>query len=130
MKTVSNVIVATTPRFLEMADRTRICTFRVADNQNDEGFTYWYSITGFGDMAVMMKENISKGQRINVSGEMKQRPYVNSFGEEEILFEIVADHLSINSADFDSNQAEADAVADSVAEVKEPHVCTCSNCYR
>jgi single-stranded DNA-binding protein len=132
MKTVTNVLVVTAPRFAEMLNGTRICTFRVADNQIDDGFTYWYTITGFDEMAVTMKENLSKGQRINVSGEMTERLYVNSFEEEEILYEIRAEHLSINSADFDNlrveDQAEVDAVADSVAEVKEPHICTCHLC--
>jgi len=135
MKTVSNAIVVTAPRFVVMADGvTSICSLRIADNRNDEGFTYWYSITGFNEMATLMKENISKGQRINVSGEVKEYPYVADDGSTETVFEIVAEHLSINSADFDKpsveDQAEVDAVADSVAEVKEPHACTCSNCYR
>jgi single-stranded DNA-binding protein len=133
MKTVTNAIVVTAPRFIVMADGvTSICSFRVADNHNDEGFTYWYSLTGFNEMATLMKENISKGQRINVSGEVKEYPYVADDGSTETVFEIVVEHLSINSADFDKprveDQAEADAIADSTP--KEPHICDCGKCYR
>ena len=133
MKTVTNVLVVTTPRFMEMLNGTRICTFRVADIQTHDGFTYWYTITGFEDLAQVMKDNVFKGQRINISGELRERLIVNHLEEEEVLYEIIAEHLSINSADFDKPRvedlAEADAVADSTPEVKEPHVCSCELCY-
>ncbi|CAB4149211.1 Single-stranded DNA-binding protein [uncultured Caudovirales phage] len=131
MKSVSNAIVATTPRFLVMADGdTAICSFRVADNHNDEGFTYWYTITTFNELAYWVQLNISKGNRIDVSGEVKERLYYNEENELETLYEIVANKIvfdDISSAVSVEDQAEADAIADSAP--KKEHVCSCKYCY-
>lgn len=131
MKTVTNAIVATTPRFLVMADGvTSLCSFRVADNDNDEGFTYWYTVTAINGLAEWVNVNIAKGNRIDVTGKVIERSYFSDTGSQETVYEIVADNIIVDGISGRvsvEDQAEADAIVDATETPK--HSCSCPHCY-
>jgi single-strand DNA-binding protein len=99
-------LVATTPRHLITQDGMAITTFRLAAphiKANGEEETNWFTITGFGDVAINMAGSINKGERVMVMGELRVRDWDN--GERagtsvEIEVSAIGHDLSYGTAQF------------------------------
>lgn len=72
--------VATEPVYKELADRTPLCSFRLAVNARRydrgtgayvDGATSWYSVTCWRHLAVNAHASLEKGQRVLVTGRLQ-----------------------------------------------------------
>jgi single-strand DNA-binding protein len=80
-----NAIVATTPRHLVTFEGLPITSFRVAESvrsykagvADGNAHTNWFTIMVFGDLAVEVKDALTKGARIDAEGNIVMRDWDN-----------------------------------------------------
>lgn len=94
-------LVATEPRHIETETKLTITSFRLASNQRRfdrsanawvDGDTNWYTITAFRQLGMHAATSLRKGDRIIVTGRVRQRAWESEKGK-GITFEIDADAL-------------------------------------
>ncbi|HET8958473.1 MAG TPA: single-stranded DNA-binding protein [Microcella sp.] len=94
-------LVATEPRHIETETKLTITSFRLASNQRRydratnswiDGDTNWYTITAFRQLGMHAATSLRKGDRIIVTGRVRQREWESEKGK-GITFEIDADAL-------------------------------------
>jgi single-strand DNA-binding protein len=78
--TVTNALVATTPRHIVTADSIPLTAFRIVStaidtNRNENN--NWMTVTIFGDLALWAAENVKKGSRLDVEGKLFVREWDN-----------------------------------------------------
>lgn len=117
-----NALVATTPRYLTTSEGKRICSFRVAEMNEDRSHTNWFTITFFDNLAENASNVISKGQRINTSGVLKVRDWDNG-SQSGTSVELEADCF-----DFTNGPAFFQGTAVLRTPMKKAHSCNCKNC--
>ena len=114
-------LVATTPRHLTTADGLRIASFRVACTEDGSDNTNWYTISAFKSSAESVSNNITKGDRVIVTGTLTVRDWDN--GERTgTSVEIEADAIGL---DIDYKIGTFARVA---PDAKPEHNCNCSKC--
>lgn len=81
--------VATEPVYKELADRTPLCSFRLAVNARRfdraaggyvDGATSWYSVTCWRHLAVNAHASLEKGQRVLVTGRLQVEEWESEDG--------------------------------------------------
>jgi single-strand DNA-binding protein len=77
-------LVATTPRHIVTSEGLAIASFRLASNQRRfdrsqnawlDGYTNWYTITAYRQLATNAAASIEKGQRVIVTGRVRIRDW-------------------------------------------------------
>ncbi len=126
-------LVATEPRHIETETKLTITSFRLASNQRRydratnswiDGDTNWYTITAFRQLGMHAATSLRKGDRIIVTGRVRQREWESEKGK-GISFEIDADALghdltfgrstftrTVKSGDSSAKSSEAPADSD------------------
>lgn len=75
-----------------------VANFSVADSRSkgDDKEVIWHNIVCFDEMAENVTEQLSKGQRVVVSGRFTVNKYLSKDGVEKVAHEIVADEISVS----------------------------------
>lgn len=75
-----------------------IAKFSVADSRGkDDGKeVIWHNVVCFDDMAENVTEQLTKGQRVVVTGRLSVNKYTDREGQEKVAHEIVADEVSVS----------------------------------
>lgn len=79
---VANFTVASTPR-----------TFNRQTNEWDDGETLWLRCSAWREMAENAAESLVKGNRVVVTGRLKQRSYETNEGEKRTAYEMDVDEV-------------------------------------
>jgi len=130
-------LVATTPRHLVTQEGLPITSFRLAsslENNENGGFTNWYTITSFRALAINSAISISKGDRVVLSGKLLVRDWDN--GERagtsiEIEATTIGHDLFYGSSVFTRTSyasVEAAKVPEPTEDQPATHSCTCRDC--
>lgn len=126
-----NALVATTPRYLTTSEGKRICSFRVAEMNEDRSHTNWFTITLFDNIAENASKIIAKGNRVSFTGGLKVRDWDNG-SQAGTSVEIEASSFDFGGkVFFEGSPVLSDVAAKAVASIntrKPAHSCNCKNC--
>jgi single-strand DNA-binding protein len=67
--------------------------FKKAPNGQTERLTTWHNLVAWGQLAVQMNEQLTKGQKVFVEGKIVYRQYESKSGEKRSQTEIVVHHF-------------------------------------
>jgi hypothetical protein len=120
--TIERALVATTPRHLVTQAGLPITSFRVAhsiskpshDGTTEQSHTNWFTITSFGDMAIKMASDVSKGNRIDLTGMLYVRDWDNGERAGTSVEMEITEYL----------------LHEPVSPAKRTHDCNCDGCTR
>jgi single-strand DNA-binding protein len=73
----------------------KVATFSVAVNKKrgDETYTSYFDVAVWGDMADHVSVSLHKGDRVVVTGELKQRTYEDRDGKKRSAIELQAEAI-------------------------------------
>jgi len=88
-----NGLIATTPRQIITPEGRRIFSCRLAEKGKDHAS--WFNLNAFDELAVAASNELSKGDRIIVTGELRVREW-DSGETSGITVEITATNISVS----------------------------------
>lgn len=99
-------IAATEPRYIETSNGVPIASFRLAEPaltrdpktgaMHDRG-SNWFTVSVFGELAAVVRDQIAKGKRVIVTGDLLIKEWSNKSGR-GVSVNIAATHVGIDIA--------------------------------
>jgi len=83
-----------------------VCNFSVATNQYDRDDPEWHNCTAWGDLAEIVNEHLSKGERVFVEGSLRTRQWEDPDGRTRYSTEIHADEIIFLGSDVEAGTGD------------------------
>lgn len=103
--------IGSDPKFYEFPDGKKLAKISVATSEFVKYYdgikknTQWHDVAVWGNLADVVKNNISKGYEIVVDGVLKNREYVDKNGVKQKTYEIIADTVLFNKPEVKQQTA-------------------------
>ena len=111
--TITEATLVADPELRYANNGNSVTNFRVASNsrrknqqtdQWEDGDTTFLSVSAFGGLGENVASRFKKGQRVNISGQLKQREYEKD-GQRRTVYEVTANSVAEPVSRFNDNNS-------------------------
>ena len=112
--TITEATLVADPELRYANNGNSVANFRVASNsrrknpqtgQWEDGDTTFLSVSAFGGLGENVAARFKKGQRVNISGQLKQREYEKD-GQKRTVYEVTANSVAEPVSRFNDNDSQ------------------------